>query len=182
MLGNPEVPACPSSPQCGRKAPLDCGSEAWPRPGLCPRGGNGTPTPHPGKQLCHPAVPVAAMVSGWDWSPGQRRGYAAGTVHSVVCLCRGWHFSGPPALRAEPHLHHPLGIKVPGFLCRGVFMGGNRPRARLHSSQTDARTLAKPTMRCKHSTCTPEPQLFHLEPCSLGMKLELQQRQRGRCQ
>lgn len=169
--------ACPSSPQCGRKAPLDCGSEAWPRLGLCPRRGSGTPPPHPVKQLCHPAVPVAAMVSGWDWVPGAAEGHVAGTVHSVVCLCRGWHFSGPPALRAEPHLHHLLGIKVSAFLRGGVFMGENRPWARLHS---DRRTHPGETHHLVQTFHThPRSPTFPFRPLQLGNEAGITAKTKG---
>lgn len=179
--GNSEVAACPSSPPSGRKTPLDCGSEAWPRPGLCPRRGNGAaPTPCPGKQPCHPAVPVLPWLVAGAWPPGAAEGHVTGRVHhgrpaALRSVCR--------AARLRPTCfdsrtgslsfawNKDLGL-FSAEMSSGVRPGHHHPSTLLRQTHGPPHAVL-----CEHSACTPEPQLFHLG--SLGMKLELKQRQKG---
>lgn len=162
-------PAFPSSPRCGRKARIDGRPEAWLRLGLCPRKGTGTAPACPGKQLCHPAVPVAAVVSDRRPAPrgrggaGHRHGSQPEAGSSVVSLRGGRHVSDPLALDSRtppPSFAHDKG---PGLSpdSRGVFRGQGWP------FQTGACTLATPTVLCKHSSRTPgTPKFFTQIPAA----------------
>lgn len=113
-----EVPlAFPSSP---RKAQIDCRPEVWPSLGLCPCKGNGTAPPCPGKQLCHPAVPVAALVSDWGRPPGASEGQGTSDFttgsQTLWSLCEeGGVSQSHLPLIAEPHLPSWLKTKAPGL-------------------------------------------------------------------
>lgn len=122
-----EVPlASPKSLQCGQKSPFDGRSEAWLRLGLCPQGGPSIPPPLTRVQLCHLAVPAAAMVGDWGLEPQgnggacHQHGSQLEASSSVVSLCGGWQVSDPRALDSRTpfsSLAHEVSLGVRNNHC-----------------------------------------------------------------
>lgn len=178
-----EVPlASPKSLQCGQKSPFDGRSEAWLRLGLCPQGGHSTPPPLTRVQLCHLAVPAAAMVSDWGLEPQgnggacHQHGSQLEASSSVVSLCGGWQVSDPRALDSRTpfsSLAHEVSLGVRNNHC--------------HSS-THLRQIPTPQLNPQfyanipHALQNPNflAQNTHsLRLLQLGMKQEIKQRQKG---
>lgn len=134
-----EVPLAFPSSRCGRKAQLDHRSEVWLRLGLCPHRGNGTAPPHTETQLCHLAVPVAAVVSDRGLAlppPGSggarnRHGSQLEASSSVVPLCGRSQVSDPPALDSRtpsPPFAQDKGPRLfPAEVSSGMTNGHSRP-------------------------------------------------------
>ena len=123
-------------------------------------------------------LPIHHPLAHRPCRPRAAEGQVTGTVHSAVCLCRGWHVSDPLALRAEASSSSTQD-QGPGLFSAEPLRQGRTDHCHgLCTSRTDTRTPAQPTVQTFHMH-PPEPQGFHLDSSSLGIKLERGQRQKS---
>lgn len=107
--------------------------------------------------------------------PRAAEGQVTGTVHSVVCLGRGWHVSDPLALRAEASSSSTRD-QGPGLFSAEPLWRGQLPTATpLRISDGQTHPSSTPSANIPHAP--PEPQRFHLDSSSLAIKPERGQRQ-----
>lgn len=114
-----------------------------------------------GRAVCPFTTPLAHRPR----RPRAADGQVTGTVHSVVCLCRGWHVSDPLALRVEAS--SSTQDQGPGlFSAEPPWQGRtDRCHASAHLGRTHAPQL---NPRCKHSTCTPRTPVCPFRLLQLG--------------
>lgn len=155
-------------PQRKRHTPSSHPNTALPSGCACGRHGQGLEAWNPGARR--------STLLAWFTTRGQRLGGLSG----------GRRVSDPPDLDSRTPSSSFAQDIGPGFFSAEMSSGEKWPLPPLRSSHADTRTPAEPTVLFKHSSSTPELPLFqrknaqlNSDSCSLGMKRELKQRQRG---
>lgn len=114
-------------------------------------------------------LPIHHLATQRPPAHRQRTGRSCGTVHSVVCLQR--------VARLRPTRPESRGIIIHSgsrpwaFLCRASLVGRtDRQATPAHLGRTHAPPSSTHGANIPHAR--PEPQCFHLDSSSLGIKLE----------